>query len=156
MSQGTSAASKRLPEWKGNMIIRHATLKDVEACFNLANIPELEIQGGGSPPKFWFEAVINKKQIFLVAEENKNIIGFRMGERIAGNIAFAHLFVVKEEYRNKGIGSMLSKAFEKECKKRGINLILCNAYAKNRKTLNFFRKQGYMKGSLVYELAKKL
>ena len=136
--------------------IRKASLNDLDSCYELCKIPELEIQGGGPPERWWIESLINEKQIVLVAEENGKIIGFGMGERIAGNIAFAHLLVVKKEYRNNGVGSMLSKAFESECKKRGIRLILLNAYSKNKKTLNFFHKKGYIRGSPVYELAKKL
>ena len=136
--------------------IRNARLEDIDQCFNLANVRELEIQGGGSPPKYWLKSIIEENQIFLVAEENGEVVGFRMGERIAGNIAFAHLLVVKKDKRGKGIGSILSKEFEKECKKRRLWLILSNVYAKNKKTISFFTKNGYKRGSLVYEFAKKI
>jgi len=134
--------------------IREATLKDVKQCYELSKTPELRTPTGKVPPIHWLENIIKEKQIFVVAQDKKEIVGFRMGERMAGNFAIAHLIAVKKEYRNKGVGKQLVNYFEQECKKRKLRGVLTYVYANNPKTINFFIKNGYNKGSKVIEFNK--
>ena len=136
--------------------IRKAKLKDVNSCLELSKIPELLNPDKTPSHKWWIEAFVKEKQIFFVAEENYEIIGFIMGERTAGNIAIFHSLVIKENYRNKGIGTKLIKTAEEECKKRKIKAIMLYGYADNKKAISFFEKKDYIKGALTCEFIKFL
>lgn len=141
---------------KDKVVIRSCKLEDIKECVKLSKIPELRCPDGDYPPKVLLKSIIKGGQIFLVAEINGKIVGYRMGEKLQGYLGIAHLIVVKKEYQDKGIGRMLLKAFEKECKKRGIRWLITYAYANNKKTLKFFKKNGYYQGSLTYEFVKIL
>lgn len=135
--------------------IHQATLKECKVCYELSGVPELATPFHEPPPLFWFQNIVKEKQILLVAKDNKKIIGFRMGERIAGNWAAAHLMVVHPAYRNKGVGTQLIEAFETECKKRNMHGIMTYVH-NNPATLAFFKKKGYILGSTVIEAVKPL
>jgi len=137
-----------------NIAIRNANLKDAFACAELCKIPELKTPSGNYPPQRWIENLIKDKQMVIVAEANKEIVGFRMGETLSDNKAIAHLIVVNPKYRTHGVGSMLVEAFEKECVKRKVRVLLTYVYAGNKKTVDFFQKNKYNKGSLTYEFNK--
>jgi ribosomal protein S18 acetylase RimI-like enzyme len=136
--------------------IRKATLRDCKDCFELSKIPELANPSGEPSHIWWMEAFVKEKQLFFVAEENKKVLGFTMGEIATGKIAFRHMTVVKKEYQNKGIGKRLAKKFEDECRKRKVKAIMLYGYAKNKKTIQFQISQGFEKGSLTYEFIKFL
>ncbi len=136
--------------------IRKGVLKDCKELVELAKIPELKTPSGYYPSFEWFQAIIKEKQILVVAEENKKIVGFNMGERIAGDWAISHLIMVNPAYRNKGVGSMLVKAFEDECIRRKFGGVVLYAYANNKNTVDFFKKKKYNEGSPVIEFNKHL
>ncbi|MBM3234503.1 GNAT family N-acetyltransferase [Candidatus Pacearchaeota archaeon] len=138
------------------MIIKKAELKDCKACLELSKIPELLNPDGTPSHLWWIESFVNENQIFYVAEERGEIIGFTMGERTTGNIAIRHSTFVKPEFRGKGIGSKLIEQFEAECKRRKLKAIMSYGYAKNNKTIKFFEGKGYIKGALTYEFIKFL
>jgi N-acetylglutamate synthase-like GNAT family acetyltransferase len=133
--------------------IRAANLGDLPACVELAKVPELSTPTGKSPSLKWLEGIVKEKQIFLIAEDKGVIIGFRMGERIASDFAIAHLIVVRKDYRRKGVGKMLVKSFEDECKKRNLRGIVTYAH-KEKKVLDFFKKNNYNLGQTVVECNK--
>ena len=137
------------------IVISQATHKECKECYKLSAVPELATPFHEPPPLFWFQNIVKEKQILLVAKDNKKIIGFRMGERIAGNWAIAHLMMVHKEYRKKGVGTLLIEAFEKECKRRKIHGIMTYVY-KDNNTVDFFKKKGYILGSTVIEALKPL
>lgn len=136
--------------------IRRAELKDVSNCLELSKTPELLNPDKTPSHKWWIEAFVKEKQIFFIAENNNKIVGFIMGERTTGNIAIFHSLIVKETYRNKGIGTKLMRSAEKECKKRKLKAIMLYGYANNKKAPSFFKKKGYIKGALTYEFIKFL
>lgn len=138
------------------MKVRKAKPEDCKECLELSKTPELLNPGGEPSHLWWIEAFVKENQIFYVAEENKEIVGFIMGERTTGNIAIMHSLVVKKEFRDKGIGKLLIKIFEEDCRKRKIRWIMLYGFAKNKKTISFIEKQGYIKGELTYEFIKKL
>ncbi|MEK6899015.1 MAG: GNAT family N-acetyltransferase [Nanoarchaeota archaeon] len=142
------------------VIIRHATKKDLEKCFELCRVPELmtpEINAANYPypPLIWFKNIFKEKQILIVAEVDSEIVGLRMGERTTGNWVIAHLMVVKKEFRRNGIGQKLVDAFEKECRKRKVGGIMTYVHD-NPQTLAFFAKNNYSRGSRVVENIKVL
>lgn len=108
-----------------------------------------------APPQEWFEEIVKAKQMLLVATMGTKIVGFRMGERITGDWAIAHLIAVHPAHQHKGIGARLVRAFEDECKKRGLHGMV--TYVHNSPAaLHFFKKQGYIRGSTVVEHTKLL
>lgn len=139
-----------------NRVIRPATHTDLNDCHALCKVPELKTPAGNYPPRFWIDAIIKEKQIALLALEEEKPIGFVMGERIAGNWSLLHLMVVSKTYRNKGVGTDLLHAFEYEVKKRKLGGIVTYAYGGNKKTLQFFVKNKYLKGATVIECIKPL
>lgn len=136
------------------MIIRKAALEDCESCFKLAKTPEFKYPDGSFPRLEWIKAFVKENQIFFVAEENNKITGFIMGERVTGNLALIHLIAVDKNNQNKGIGKLLLNSFEQEAKKRKVIVVFLYGYAKNEKSINFFEKNKYVKGSLDYEMGK--
>lgn len=137
------------------VFITSATLEECKACYNLSAGPELETPFHEPPPLYWFQNIVKEKQLLLVAKEKNKIIGFIMGERIAGNWAMAHLMAVHPSYQKKGIGTQLVEAFENECKHRDIHGIMQYVH-NNQNSLNFFKKRGYSLGSTVIEAIKPL
>lgn len=137
------------------VIIRKAKLKDCEVVYKFGKSRELANPSGEAPKLWWIEAFVKEKQIFFVAEQDKDVIGFVIGERTTGNIGILQEIFVKQNFRNKGIGTALFKKFEEECKKRKINLILLYGYAGIR-TIKFWEKRKFKKGSREYEFVKFL
>lgn len=136
------------------VIIRNATEKDCQDCFELSKVPELLSPTGDSVPVFWFQAILKEKQILIVAEENKKVVGFIMGERLAGNVAIAHLMTVAETHRGKGIGRKLMEAFDAECRKRKMIVTIAYGNKKSPKILKMLEKNGFYLGAEVIECVK--
>lgn len=135
--------------------IRPAKIEDCKSCHELSKVPELRTPHKDEPPLYWFQNIVKEKQILLVAEENKKIIGFIMGERIVCDWTALHLLAVNPYYRSKGIGRKLIEAYEKECRKRKLHGILTYVHS-NIQTINFFKRNKYSLGSTVIEAIKEL
>ena len=133
--------------------IRSASIKDLDSIVELAKVPELKAPHGSYPSLKWLQAIIKEKQIMLVAEDNNELIGFVMGEKIGSSFSILHLIAVKKEYRKKGIGNMLVNSFEEECKKRKLRGVLTYAHNDN-KVKNFFKNRKYNIGQKVIECNK--
>lgn len=136
--------------------VRKATLKDCTILVEMAKLPELKTPSGYYPSLEWFKVIVKEKQILLVAEDKKKLIGFVMGERIAGDWSILHLMAVDPTWQGKGIGKILIQEFEKECIKRKLGGVILYGYQHNEKTIDFFVKAGYNKGSPVIEFNKHL
>ena len=136
------------------MIIRKAKLSDCKECQLLSNSPELLNPDGSLPKIEWFRNQIKQKQILFVAEDNKKIIGYILGDYLAGEVVIIHFIIVKKEYQNKGIGKKLLKKVEDISKKKRRKVIVLYGYAKSKKTVSFFEKNKYKKGNLYYEFMK--
>jgi len=131
-------------------------MKDCRACYKLSKTPELLDPDGKTPRFWWFEAFVKEKQMFFVAEDDKKVVGYVMAERTTGNIAIVQMIDVKKEYQRMEIGNALMKRIEEECKKRKLRAILLYGYAPNKKTIGFFKHEGYDEGSLTHEFLKFL
>ena len=136
------------------MKIRNATLADCIACHKLSATKGLLSPDGSIPPIEWFREQVKNKQILLVAEEKKEIIGYILGDYLPGSATIIHLISVKKEFQNKGVGKKLLKQAEKLSKQHKKMLILLYGYAKSKKTIKFFEKNKYAKGGLYYEFMK--
>ena len=138
------------------MQIRQAILADCPKCRDLANIKELEWAEGFRMPVDYFEAYIKENRMFLIAEDEGNILGFVLGERITWDIGILNAIAVDHTIRGKGIGTELVKAFEKECATLGVKYVELHASKINPKTEEFYKKMGYGRGLDLVEYVKEL
>lgn len=112
------------------------------------------------PEEFKFN-IRNKYGIFLVAEENNDILGFiyanaKDEERdYAMKWACLVYLTVKKEYRGKGIATKLYNECRKELKKRKIKFIYGWANPKSG-IVRFLEKKGFNKGHEYIWMDRKL
>ena len=140
------------------MNIRIANLDDCKEVYEITkNTPELVNPSSKVPPDLWWiESFVQEKQIFFVAVENDQIVGYVMGERTAGNVGLMWMMTVNKQYRNKGIGKKLLFEFENECKKRKFKAIVAYGHSGSKNIISMLEKNNYHKGSLFYEFVKNL
>lgn len=83
---------------------------------------------------------------FLVAEHNKSIIGlsfyFIRYSTWKGKFLYLEDFIVKEEFRNQGIGSLLFEATINVCKTESLNGMIWQVLDWNTPAINFYKKYG--------------
>ncbi len=126
------------------MKIRNARLKDLKKCAALSKTPELRLG-------YFTESYPNMKylkeflgNLFIVAEDElRNILGYLVGEKEKAGVVCLNLLVVNKKYRGKGIGKLLLKEFLKRSKKLSLKSIYFLAPNWNKKTLEFYRKNGF-------------
>ena len=129
------------------MKIRKAKKSDIKQCVKLSRIPEFEI-GNMYPDK---ESLIEliKHKLFLVAEENKKIIGFIAGYKHSKKDVYIDLLTVSK--KGKGTGKKLLEELKKVMKKQKIKLFWLIAPEFNKKTLNFYRKNKLKESKTSYK-----
>lgn len=100
--------------------------------------------------------IMDKNQIFLVAQSDDEIIGFIDGRIMDEAIWYKekvgileHICVGKE-YRKKGIAMLLLKKFEEEIKKMGAKYIQILAFPNNNPAIDLYKKYGYKEYSVYY------
>ncbi len=135
------------------MIIRPCKKKDLSYCYDLCNIPELFYVNGGNFTIYHLKQHLSKKY-FLVAEKNSKIIGLIFGEKLKAGGSLVWAIVVHKDFRGKKIGTKLLNAFEENAKKDDCHWIILFSTTKNKKALNFYKKQKYIIGQNVVECAK--
>ena len=130
-------------------IIRKGIKKDLPAVLELikelANyedaedqvtitLEDLEKDGYGSHPWFWF----------LVAENNQEIVGLSFYwirySTWKGKFLFLEDFIIKDEYRRQGVGSKLFEATIKICQKLKLNGIIWQVLDWNTSAIDFYKK----------------
>lgn len=91
---------------------------------------------------YYFEGSENR--IYL-AEIGGNVAAFLSVElhREEENFIYYDDFSVEENYRNKGIGSLLMKEAENYAECKGINKIVLHAEKSNKKAIGFYEKRGF-------------
>ena len=113
---------KELAEYENSLQEVSITLKD------------LERDGFGSRPWYWF----------LVAENNNQIIGLSFYwirySTWKGKFLFLEDFVVKEEYRRLGVGSKLFEATIRICKELDVNGMCWQVLDWNTPAIDFYKK----------------
>ena len=126
--------------------IRPARLEDCQTCHELGKIQELAFTNGSFLPEEFFRIRVDHDQMFFVAEEEGQVIGFVVGEPLKGGIAYMGSFTVAEAWRGKGIGKMLISALVERCKEKKMNTLFFCAPKFNEKTIGFYRSQGFVQG----------
>jgi N-acetylglutamate synthase-like GNAT family acetyltransferase len=138
-------------------IIRRATLHDIDSCIELAKIPEFTTLNSISDKakrKYLKEFI--EKEIFLVADDNGDIVGFMGGEKMLFSFLWIDVIVVRKDLRGKGIGSKLFSSMKKEAKKEGVKHVYLIAPQWKPKTIAFYEKQGMKKGRNFVEFSMDL
>lgn len=139
--------------------IRHASIDDLEQIMAID-----EQISGVSKSDYWqdaFRQYDNKDRgYFLVAEADKQVTGFVLGEIRAwefGSPPCGWVFglSVKPDQRLHGTGEQLLNTLCSYFQQEGINTIRTMTRRQNRELLAFFRSQGMMAGPYL-ELEKEL
>lgn len=138
------------------MIIRNAKKEDVENSRELLKGENIGWNNNTYDPAY-YERLIDteERSIFLVAEDNKEIVGVVFGE-YSMKEDWSELMgvVVDENFRGKGIGVALMNKFEDIVRNKGISMIETDA---NINTLaKFIHKLGYEKGNTFVNCRKIL
>lgn len=142
------------------MKIRKATASDIDAITAI----DIEISGLAKP-EYWRELMqFYRKQkqtdFFLVAEHEKRVTGFILGEIRAwefGSSPCGWVFAigVKKETRLHGIGAMMLDTLGNAFSLAGATKIRTMVLRKDHELLAFFRSQGLMAGPYL-QLEKNL
>ena len=91
----------------------------------------------------------SENAIILVAENEKEIVGFLLAEKKMTpwleepRIAHIHNFVVSENVRGLGIGKAMMDVFYRECAEQDIQEIKLGVFNKNKIAYNFYEKYGF-------------
>lgn len=137
------------------IIVRPAVRADLPACYRLARTKELRAPSHQGAERWWIRAFISAQQPFFVAVHRDQIVGFTLGECATGKVAIRHLTAAAPNYRRRGLGRRLVRAFERECRARGQTCVL--AYVSGGQGWErALRRLGYARGSLVREYQKFL
>ena len=131
------------------MIIRKGVKKDLPSVLSLIKeladyenaikevtitLENLENDGFGVTPWYWF----------LVAEKNNAIVGLSFYwirySTWKGKFLFLEDFVIKEEYRRSGVGSVLFEATLKICKELEVNGMCWQVLDWNSPAIDFYKK----------------
>ena len=97
-------------------------------------LEDLEKDGFGKNPAYWF----------LVAEKDNEIVGLSFYwirySTWKGKFLFLEDFVIKEEYRKQGIGSLLFEETINICKKQNLNGMIWQVLDWNTPAIEFYKK----------------
>ncbi|MGD2073112.1 MAG: GNAT family N-acetyltransferase [Candidatus Thorarchaeota archaeon] len=99
---------------------------------------------GGDAPGLYFDEYCNRTGLekIWVVEHESTVIGLS-GLIIQDAEAEVEPVVIKENYRNQGIGRALVNHIIQEAKKRNIRYLNVNPVARNVDALSFFHRQGF-------------
>jgi len=137
--------------------IRKARLADVRSCVKIGKTPELTaIYAFTEKQAIAYLTEYVKKGVLLIAEIEKEIVGFLGAESMLGKFFFVDSLAVKKEKRGYGIGTALFQQLRKECKKRKMDFIYLTAPLWNKKTIKFYEQLGLKKGKGLIDFYEKI
>jgi ribosomal protein S18 acetylase RimI-like enzyme len=123
--------------------IKTMNIGDYKEIINLwKNTPGIGLSGNDDTRKSIKIFLEKNKNICFVAETDKQIIGTIMAGNDGRRGHIYHL-MVKEEYRNNGIGKKLLENVEKALKREGIRKVFIVAFKRNKLGNNFWESNGY-------------
>ena len=132
-------------------------LADFERALNevTVSLEDLEHDGFGNHPYYWF----------IVAEKEGEIIGlsfyFIRYSTWKGRFLFLEDFVVKESFRNKGIGALLFEETIRVAKELDVKGMTWQVLDWNKNAIRFYEKYNsnisteWYNGKLTYEQLKQ-
>lgn len=142
------------------MNIRPVEEKDIERCLEIYNyyIENTTITFEETPLTLsaFSDRIkgITKNYPFLVAEEDKTVVGYAYFDVFNARSAYRHTadlsVYLDKNCLSKGVGSLLYKALENEAVKYGINNIVSLITSENKKSVAFHKRNGFFfKGELT-------
>ena len=154
---------------KSSFIFRKAKIKDLDNILNL-NFElfkkeyrefdkSLSLNWTHRKGKKYFKNRIIKKDGFVeVIENRREIIGYLCGGIIRAlfyrkKVKYAELenMLIEEKFRNKGLGTKLTKDFIDWCKNNKVDYISATASAKNKSAINFYKNLRFKEYNLTLE-----
>lgn len=106
------------------------------------------------------EWLTNPEYFFFVAEEERKIIGYIVGQikdrdpRVMDKEGYINDWFVKKKWRSKGVGMSLYNMLLKEFQDQACNRLGLYTNIRNKKTIDFYHKLGFIDESLT--LVKKI
>lgn len=120
--------------------------------------PELSIMEGYEyVGRTELENLVRKRGcVSVVAEEDGEVLGLAFGvlEPLNERSAWLYHLVVKKKARNRGIGTLLLREYEKALRRRGVEMLMLNLHA-YKKLKKFYREKGFRVGNSPVLLAIK-
>ena len=111
-------------------------LADFEGSLHEVQITLSDLEKDGFGPTKFYD--------FLVAENENKIIGLSFYwirySTWKGKFLFLEDFVIKQEYRGKGVGSKLFEATIKKCNELNLNGMTWQVLDWNTQAINFYKK----------------
>jgi N-acetylglutamate synthase-like GNAT family acetyltransferase len=95
-----------------------------------------------------FQLEEEKDQIHIVAEENGEVLGVVLLQKLNNNTAKMRQFAVKDKYQNQGIGTELVAFFEDYAVEHGFTNIELHA---REKAVRFFKQSEYERVGEVFK-----
>jgi RimJ/RimL family protein N-acetyltransferase len=99
----------------------------------------------------WFERRTKEGMLYLVARTDGKIVG---GASIKGHtdkrlhVAEFGIFI-RDNYRNVGLGTVLTNTFTEIARKRGFEILQLSVYATNKRAFHVYEKCGYRECGLL-------
>ncbi len=124
-----------------NVDIRNFQMRDYDRVVSLWKKAGLEIRPGDE------RAQIRRKlerdpELFLVAEENGLLVGTVLGSW-DGRRGWIHHLAIRPNKQRSGLGTMIISELERRMRKKGVLKVNAIVYRTNKKSINFFKKNGY-------------
>jgi len=143
------------------IMVRQMHLDDVVSVYELGRTVE-EFKVSESTDAFWpisiIEDLVNSENdITLVAEDEKNIVGFLIvtNHILSKKATFENMYILPD-YREKGIASRLYNEAEKKMCDLGMKYVCSYVEERNEKTLNYLKKCGFIIGKDYHWLVKEI
>ncbi len=95
------------------------------------------------PPSLFLDIQRSWPEGFLVADRNREVLGFLAAVNTAPMRARVLMLAVREDVRQRGIGSQIMKTFENSCGLNGHRTIELEVRVSNLPAITFYQKRGY-------------
>ena len=120
------------------MIVRNVGPDDIYTVIDL----EYQNFDYPYPPEVINFLYESHRDTFLVAEKDKNVIGFVIGmvQKREGHVL---VIAIRDDYKKKGIGTFLMKKLIDVYKKKGITQLKLEVRASNVAALSMYRNLGF-------------
>jgi ribosomal protein S18 acetylase RimI-like enzyme len=141
---------------KTRLKINNATLKDCIQIHRLASMPGLANPEGKAPGLCWIQSFVMEKQYAYVIRDGSLVVAFLVGERTCGDLGMIWMIGVDENYRDRGLATMLMGHAETQMKANGIRVIIAYGYTVNPAVKHLFDKLKYRGGNTYTEYVKFL
>ena len=107
----------------------------------------------------WTEAGLREsferpEYLFLVVEEDEKVIGYAGLSQVLDEGDVTNI-VIDEEYRGKGLGSLLTASLLEEGRKRGIQAFTLEVRVSNQTAIHIYEKLGFVSAGVRKGLYEK-